>query len=106
MIRAGALRERITLERKLETVMPSGAVQSSWITEQILRAELVQEKAETFLTGTERTETRNVFRIWAVDWINADMRVIHNDRTYRIARIVPLDRLALELHCVNAVNEP
>ena len=105
MIRAGALRERITLERMLETVMPSGAVQSSWITEQTLRAELVQENAETFLTGTERTETRNVFRIWAVDWINADMRVIHEDRTYRIVRIVPVDRLALELRCVNAVNE-
>ena len=105
MIRAGALRESITLERRLETVMPSGAVQSSWTTEQILRAELVQQNAETFLTGTERTETRNVFRIWAVDWINADMRVIHDDRTYRIVRIVPVDRLALELHCVNAVNE-
>ena len=86
--------------------MPSGAVQSIWIAEQTLRAELVQQDAEIFLTGTERTETRNVFCIWAVDWINADMRVIHEDRTYRIMRIVPLDRLALELHCVNAVNEP
>jgi len=106
MIRAGALRERITLESRLETVLPSGAVHLSWIPEQILRAELVQEGAETFLTGTERTETRNVFRIWGVDWINADMRVIHVNQTYRIVRIVPLDRLALELHCVNGVNEP
>ena len=105
MIRPGALRERITLESRLETVLPSGAVQLSCIPEQTLRAELVQESAETFLTGTERPEMRKVFCIWAVDWINADMRVIHNDRSYRIARIVPLDRLALELHCVNAVNE-
>jgi head-tail adaptor len=106
MIRAGALRERITLESRLETVLPSGAVHLSWIPEQILRAELVQEDAETFLTGTERAEMRNVFRIWAVSWIKADMRLIHDERTYRIVRIVPLDRLALELHCVNAVNEP
>ena len=105
MIRAGALRERITLESRLETIMPSGAVQFTWIAEQTLRAELVQQDTEIFLTATERTEMRNVFRIWAVSWINAEMRVIHDDRTYRIARIVPLDRLALELHCVNAVNE-
>jgi len=105
MIRAGALRERITLESRLETVLQSGAVQLSWIPQQTLRAELMQQDAETFLTATERTEMRSVFRIWAVDWISADMRVIHNDRTYRIPRIVPLDRLALELHCVNAVNE-
>lgn len=105
MIRAGALRERIRLESRLETVLPSGAVQLSWIPEQTLRAELVQESAEIFLTTTERSEMRNVFRIWAVSWISADMRVIHDDLTYRIARIVPVERLALELHCVNAVNE-
>tara|TARA_R110002049_G_scaffold10127_1_gene50168 strand:- start:133528 stop:133854 length:327 start_codon:yes stop_codon:yes gene_type:complete len=105
MIRAGAMREQITFERKIETVQPSGAVLVEWVPEQTLRAELVQESADTFLSNVERTEDRKVFRVWACDWITADMRVTHAGHTYRIARIVPLDRLTLELHCVNTVDE-
>jgi hypothetical protein len=33
------------------------------------------------------------------------MRLTHDAKTYRIAKVVPLDRLALELHCVNAVDD-
>ena len=105
MIRAGAMREQITFERKLETVQPSGAVLVQWVPEQTLRAELVQESADAFLSNVERTEDRKVFKLWATNWITTDMRVTHAGYTYRIARIVPLDRLGLELHCVNAVNE-
>ncbi|MEH6645505.1 head-tail adaptor protein [Sulfitobacter sp.] len=105
MIKAGALREVITFERKLKTVQASGAVLVQWIAEQTLRAEVVQEDAQAFLTGTERSEDRKVFRLWACEWITADMRVTHADHTYRIAKIVQLDRLGMELHCVNAVNE-
>lgn len=105
MIRAGAMRDQITFEAKLETVRQSGAVLVQWVPEQTLRAELVQESAEAFLSNVERTDDRKVFRLWVADWITADMRVTHAGHTYRIARIVPLDRLALELHCVNAVNE-
>ncbi len=105
MIRAGALREQITFERKIETVQPSGALQIRWIEEQTLRAELVQENTDAFLSGTERAEDRKVFRLWACQWITTDMRVTHADRTYRIVKVVPIDRLALELHCVNAVDE-
>lgn len=105
MIRSGAMREQIIFERKIETVQPSGAVLFQWVPEQTLRAELVQESADAFLSNVERTDDRKVFRLWAVDWITADMRVTHTRRTYRIARIVPLDRLALELHCVNGLNE-
>lgn len=105
MIKAGAMREQITFERKVETVQPSGAVLVQWVPEQTLRAELVQEGAEAFLTGTERTEDRKVFRLWAANWITADMRLTHADRTYRIVKAVPIDRLGMELHCVNAVDE-
>ncbi|MBB5723202.1 head-tail adaptor [Loktanella ponticola] len=105
LIKAGALREQVTFERKVETVQPSGAVLVQWMQGKTLRAELVQESAETFLSGTEHTEDRKVFRLWACKWINTDLRLIHADRTYRIAKIVPLDRLGLELHCINAVNE-
>lgn len=105
MIKAGALREQITFERKIEVVQPSGAVSVQWVPEQTLRAELVQESAEAFLTGTERSEDRKVFRIWAVSWITTDMRVTHNAQTYRIAKLLPLDRLGLELHTINAVDE-
>ncbi len=105
MIKAGAMREVITFERKIETVQPSGAMQVRWLEEQTQRAELVQESAEAFLTGTERSEDRKVFRLWACGWITTDMRVTHADRTYRIAKLVPIDRMGLELHCVNAVDE-
>jgi len=105
MIRAGAMREAITFERKTETVQPSGAVLVQWVPEQTLRAELVQEAAEAFLSGTERTEDRKAFRLWACDWITTDMRVTHADRTYRIVKLVPIDRMGLELHCANTVDE-
>lgn len=105
MIKAGALREVVTFERKLETVQASGAVLVQWFAEQTLRAELVQESAEAFLSGIETTADRKVFRLWWCEWISADMRVTHADHTYRIAKVVQLDRLGMELHCVNAVNE-
>jgi len=105
MIRVGAMREQITFECKLETVQPSGAVLVHWVPEQTLRAELVQESADAFLSNVERTEDRKVFRLWACPWITTDMRVIHAGQTYRITRIVPVDRLGLELHCVNAFGE-
>lgn len=105
MIKTGALREVLSFETKLETVQPSGAVQSQWVEEQTLRAELVQEDAQAFLSGTERTEDRKVFRLWACEWINTDLRLTHDGKTYRITKIVPLDRLALELHTINAVDE-
>lgn len=105
MIKAGALREQVTFERMVETVQPSGAVSVRWVPERTLRAELVQESAEAFLRGTERTEDRKVFRMWASASITSEMRVTHAGSTYRIAKIIPLDRLCIELHCVNAVNE-
>lgn len=105
MIKAGALREVITFERKVETVQPSGAVLVQWSPEQTLRAELVQESAEAFLSGAERTEIRHAFRIWACEWITTDLRLTHKGSTYRITKIVQLDRLGMELHCVNAVDE-
>lgn len=105
MIKAGAMREVITFERKIETVQPSGAVLVRWIEELTLRGELVQESAEAFLSATERTKDRKVFRLWASEWITTEMRVTHADRTYRIVKLVPLDRMGVELHCVNAVDE-
>lgn len=105
MIKAGALRDVITLERKTEIVQPSGAVTVTWELVQTLRAELMQESAEAFLSSVERIEDRKVFRLWAATWINTDLRLTHADHTYRVVKIVPLDRLGLELHCVNSVNE-
>ena len=105
MMRIGNMREQIAFERKLETVQPSGAVQVLWQHEQTMRAELVQESAEAFLSGVERTEDRKVFRLWACDWITPELRLVHDGYTYRIAKVVPIDRLCIELHCVNVVNE-
>lgn len=105
MIRAGAMRERITFEKKLETVQPSGAVSVQWFEEQVMRAELLQEKADAFLGSADRVEDRKVFRLWKCNWISTELRLIHAGQTYRIARIMPLDRLTIELHCVNAVDE-
>lgn len=102
MIRAGKLREHIRLESRLETVLASGAVEVQWVAEGNLRAELVQETADAFLGSVERTDDRKVFRTWAVEWITTDMRLVHAGQTYRITRIVRLDRLGLELHCVNS----
>lgn len=105
MIRAGAMRELITFERKFETVQPSGAVLVEWRPEQTRRAELVQGSVDAFLRDVERTEDRKVFRLWFCEQITADMRVCHGGYTYRIARIMQLNPLYLELHCVNTVEE-
>jgi SPP1 family predicted phage head-tail adaptor len=105
MIQAGKMTEQITFESKLETVQPSGAVTVTWYPEQVMRAQLVQEATDAFLGGSERVEDRKVFRLWKCNWITTDLRLTHAGQTYRIARIVPLDRLTIELHCVNAVDE-
>lgn len=104
-IKAGAMREQVTFERRTETVEPSGAVSVAWELVQNLRAELVQADAQSFLGSVERLEDRKVFRLWAAAWINTELRLTHGNYTYRIVQIVPLDQLGLELHCVNAVNE-
>ena len=64
-------------------MQPSGAVLVQWVPEQTLRAELVQESAEAFLTGNvERSEDRKVFTLLGnVSWITTDMRVTHAERT-------------------------
>lgn len=100
-VNPGRMRERITLERRTETVTASGAVAVVWTPEATLRAELVQQDAQAFLAG-ERTEGRAVFRLWAVEWITTDFRLIHNGRSYAVAKIVPLDRMGVELHCVDS----
>ena len=100
-INPGAMRERITFERPFETLAPSGAASIQWIYEATLRAELVQEDTEAFLASVDRTEDRKVFRCWATPFVTTDLRLTHDDRTYRIAKIVPVFPNGLELHCVD-----
>ena len=104
-MRAGTMREVITFERATETVQPSGATAKFWAEEATFRAAIVQESAETFLIGPERTEDRKVFQIWNAAFVDTSLRIVHDGYTYRIAKIVPLGRLMLELHCVNSANE-
>jgi SPP1 family predicted phage head-tail adaptor len=102
MLRAGKLDRLITLERKSETVSHSGAVVSVWAEIATVRAELVQQSADEYLSGYGEAEQGNlVFRIRWMDGITTADRVTYEGAALDIDQITELGRKrGLEL-CVS-----
>lgn len=104
MIPAGKLTTEIILERKVETVAPSGAVSVTWAPFATVRAEPVTLTTDEYLSGTvERDTVAAVFRIrYRADVTPAD-RITVAGRTYNLREVVELGRRrALELRGVAA----
>lgn len=100
MIRAGKLDRQITIERQTETVAVSGAVSKDWAVTATVRAELVQQSAEEFLSGFgEADKGGAVFRIRYMAGITTADRVGYDGAVYDINEVTELGRRrALELH--------
>lgn len=103
MLRAGKLDREITIERKTETVAPSGAVSKVWAPVATVRAELVQQSADEYLAGFGEAEGGNVvFRVRYLAGITTADRVNYAGDTYDIDGIAEVGRRrALELKCVS-----
>ena len=93
MIRAGKLDRQITLERKSETVSDSGAVVSAWAEIATVRAELVQQTADEYLSGYGAAEQGNlIFRIRYLAGITTADRVTYQGAAYDLDQIAELGR--------------
>ncbi|KRB31715.1 head-tail adaptor protein [Mesorhizobium sp. Root172] len=101
-MRAGKLDRTISLQRAVETVAPSGAVSSAWVTLATVRAELLQATADEAAAGYGEAET--VSRVYRIRWlpnveITAADRVL-DGAAYGIKDVVEIGRRrGLELRC-------
>lgn len=101
---AGKLTAEITLERKVETVAPSGAISTVWTPYATLRAEPVAMSTDEYLSGStvERETVAAVFRIRTRPDISLADRIVYKGRTYDLREVVELGRRVLELRGVAA----
>ena len=99
MINIGRMDRRITIERQVETVKPSGDVVRTWTTTALVWAEVIQQTATEFFTGYGEAETGSViFRIRYLPGITTADRVTYNGSAYSLKEIKELGRYeALEL---------
>lgn len=91
MIKAGAMRHQITLERMTEIVMPSGAVSQTWTSYATPRAEIVQQELADYLSGAGEGTTGTIaFRLWYVPNVSTADRITYNGETYAIAGVLEI----------------
>ena len=101
-MRAGKLDRTITIERKTETVSPTGAVVAAWLNIATVRAEIVTQSASEFLTGFGEAESGTIaFRIrYLADITTAD-RVSYAGTIYNLKEVAEIGRRSgLELRAV------
>lgn len=101
-MRAGKLDRTIAIERKTETITPSGGVVTAWTNLATVRAEIVQQSASEFLTGFGEAETGTVvFRVrYLADLTTAD-RITYEGTAYDLKEIAEIGRRrGLELRAV------
>ena len=99
MIRAGALRHRLVLQRPQEAVEASGAVVETWETYATISAEKLALSHEDFLSGAVEGEERRIaFRArWRADLSISD-RLIHEGAAFELVEIIEVGwRAGLEL---------
>jgi SPP1 family predicted phage head-tail adaptor len=103
-MRSGKLDRRITIERQTETVTASGAVTKSWGALATVRAELIQQSTEEFLTGFGEAENGTVvFRIRYLASITTADRVIFDSAAYGLKEVTEIGRRrVLELRAVKS----
>lgn len=91
IIRAGAMRHQITLERMIEVVQPSGAVAQTWASYATPRAEVVQQELADYLSGAVEGTTGTIaFRLWYVANITTADRITYNGATYAVTAVLEI----------------
>lgn len=103
-MRAGKLDKLITLQRNVESKSSTGAVTSVWTDLATVRAEIVQQSADEFLTGFGEAETTAIiFRVRYVAGITTADRVLYAGNPYDLNEISEIGRRrGLELRCERA----
>ncbi|SOE08496.1 SPP1 family predicted phage head-tail adaptor [Hoeflea halophila] len=98
-MRAGKLDRTISVERKTETVYETGAVVTDWLAIATVRAEVVTQSADEFLTGFGKAESGNViFRVRYLHDVTTADRVICDGKIYDLKEVIEVGRRrALEL---------
>lgn len=101
-MRAGKLDRTITIERKTETVSPTGAVVRAWLNIATARAEIVTQSASEFLTGFGEAESGTVvFRVRYLAGITTADRVSYAGQVYDLKEVTEIGRRrGLELRAV------
>lgn len=101
-MRAGKLDRQITLERHSETVGASGAVSETWTPVATVRAELVQQSADEYLTGMGEAENGTVvFRIRYLAGLTTADHVTFEGAAYDLKEITEIGRRrAMELRAL------
>ncbi len=101
MLNIGKMDRRIAIERRTETVSPSGDVVKGWTVLCAAWAEVLQQSASEFFTGYGEAETGTViFRVRHIDGITTADRVTFDGTAYGIKEVKELGRRdALELRC-------
>lgn len=98
MLNIGKLNRRITIERKTETVKPSGSVVKVWTPIASVWAEVLQQSATEFFTGYGEAEAGTIiFRIRYRNGITTADRVTYKGANYNLKEIKEIGRHALEL---------
>ncbi|MBZ9694540.1 phage head closure protein [Mesorhizobium sp. CO1-1-9] len=101
-MRAGKLDRTISIERKTETVSPTGAVVTAWLNIATVRAEIVTQSASEFLTGFGEAENGTiVFRVRYLAGITTADRVSYAGQVYDLKEVTEIGRRrGLELRAV------
>lgn len=99
MLNIGNMDRRITINRKTETVKPSGDVDKTWTPVAVVWAEVLQQTATEFFTGYGEAETGTmIFRVRYRPGITTADRVTYNGQSYDLKEIKEIGRFeALEL---------
>lgn len=92
-MRAGKLDRSISIERKTESVSATGAVVTAWQVIAAVRAELVTQSADEFLTGFGEAENGSViFRIRYLAGVTTTDRVTYDGKNYDIKEVFEVGR--------------
>lgn len=110
-MRAGTLRQSVTLEQPVDTQDATGGMVRTWSAVATVRAAIEPVKArEFFQASATRAEMDTRIRIrWSADvaGVNETWRVRHDTTLYNIysAAHVALRQREIELMCKSGVNE-
>lgn len=91
---AGKLDRRIVVQRRTETVSPSGAVSATWTDLLSVAAEVREQTADEVATGFGEAENETV--VFVVRWHPAPIttadRIVYSGRTYNLKQITEIGR--------------
>lgn len=88
-MRAGKLRNRITIEQKTETIDALGDAVNTWATVKTVWAEVLNQSGREFISAREQnSELTHLITIRYLSGVNSKMRVNHGGNYYNILSVI------------------